>query len=257
MMLPMVAIKYKLLIMTMIISATVTLTSCTTMSIAVKKRKLEVKTQMSKTIWLDPIFEKTVYLQIKNTSDKDLPELTPLIIKAIADKGYHVKNNPNAAYYWIQVNVLKADKMNLQNSDHFLLTGYEDNTYHQDHIKTTSTVNNNIYTTILGTIIAVLVNLTSGIFNLAADTLIEDVNFSMITDLQISVINNEHNLNSNNHHVITNNIISNDRLITSKAINRDKYQTRIVSNANKVNLTFDIARIELEKQLAKSIANIL
>lgn len=32
------------------------------MSTAVKKRNLDVKTQMSETIWLEPSSEKTVYL---------------------------------------------------------------------------------------------------------------------------------------------------------------------------------------------------
>lgn len=36
-----------------------------------------------------------------------------------------------------------------------------------------------------------------------------------------------------------------------------KYQTRIVSSANKANLKFDEAKPVLEEQLAKSIAGIL
>nr|MDQ6121389.1 complement resistance protein TraT [Klebsiella pneumoniae subsp. pneumoniae] len=39
--------------------------------------------------------------------------------------------------------------------------------------------------------------------------------------------------------------------------NQHKYQTRVVSNANKVNLKFPEAQPVLEDQLAKSIANIL
>ncbi|HBH5256459.1 TPA: hypothetical protein KTU13_004107 [Escherichia coli] len=39
--------------------------------------------------------------------------------------------------------------------------------------------------------------------------------------------------------------------------NQHKYQTRVVSNANKVNLKFEEAKPVLEEQLAKSIANIL
>lgn len=39
--------------------------------------------------------------------------------------------------------------------------------------------------------------------------------------------------------------------------NQHKYQTRVVSSANKVNLKFEEARPALEDQLAKSVANIL
>ncbi|CZW98072.1 Enterobacterial TraT complement resistance protein [Enterobacter hormaechei] len=38
---------------------------------------------------------------------------------------------------------------------------------------------------------------------------------------------------------------------------RFKYQTRVVSNANKVNLKFEEAKPVLEAQLAKSIAGIM
>ncbi|WP_235380141.1 complement resistance protein TraT, partial [Escherichia coli] len=55
--------------------ATMTLTGCGAMTTAVKKRNLEVKTQMSETIWLEPSSEKTVYIQVKNTSDKDMSNL--------------------------------------------------------------------------------------------------------------------------------------------------------------------------------------
>lgn len=39
--------------------------------------------------------------------------------------------------------------------------------------------------------------------------------------------------------------------------NRAKYQTRVVSSANKVNLKFEEAKPALEAQLAKSVANIM
>ncbi|MFX4316410.1 complement resistance protein TraT, partial [Enterobacter sp. 63] len=55
-----------------LVAAAMTLTGCGAMTTAVKKRNLEVKTQMSETVWLEPSNEKTVYIQVKNTSDKDM-----------------------------------------------------------------------------------------------------------------------------------------------------------------------------------------
>ncbi|STA62872.1 conjugal transfer surface exclusion protein TraT [Citrobacter amalonaticus] len=95
------------------------------MSTAVKKRNLEVKTQMSETIWLEPSSERTVYLQIRNTSDQDMSGLQAEITNAITAKGYRVTNSPDDAYYWVQANVLKAQKMDLRESQGFLQTGYE------------------------------------------------------------------------------------------------------------------------------------
>ena len=90
----------------------------------------------------------------------------------------------------------------------------------------------------------------------AADAMVEDVNYTMVTDLQIS--------ERSKVAVTTDNIAalkqgtSGVKLQTStEQGNRAKYQTRVVSNANKVNLKFEEAKPVLEAQLAKSIAGIM
>ena len=86
------------------------LTGCGAMHTAIKKRNLDVNTQMSETIWLEPSSQRTVYLQVKNTSNKDMSALQELISADIRAKGYTVVSAPEKANYWIQANVLKADK---------------------------------------------------------------------------------------------------------------------------------------------------
>ena len=46
--------------MVTLVSSTLALSGCGAMSTAIKKRNLEVKTQMSETIWLEPASERTV-----------------------------------------------------------------------------------------------------------------------------------------------------------------------------------------------------
>ena len=46
--------KTKKLMMVALVSSTLALSGCGAMSTAIKKRNLEVKTQMSETIWLEP-----------------------------------------------------------------------------------------------------------------------------------------------------------------------------------------------------------
>ena len=112
--------KLKQLAVVGLIASTIALSGCGAMSTAVKKRNLDVKTQMSETIWLEPSSEKTVYLQIRNTSDKDMSGLQAQITNELAAKGYRVTSSPDAAYYWIQANVLKAEKMDLRDAQGFL-----------------------------------------------------------------------------------------------------------------------------------------
>lgn len=108
-----------------IAAACLVLSGCGAMSTAIKKRNLDVKTQMSQTVWLEPSSQKTVYLQVRNTSDKDMSDLDPMLAQDLRAKGYTVTSNPDSAYYWIQANVLKAEKMDLRRAQGFLSTGYE------------------------------------------------------------------------------------------------------------------------------------
>ncbi|HAL6644965.1 TPA: hypothetical protein H6U85_004893 [Escherichia coli] len=100
------------------------------------------------------------------------------------------------------------------------------------------------------------VGLAAGLVGMAADAMVEDVNYTMITDVQIA--------ERTKSTVTTDNVAalrqgtSGAKIQTSTETgNQHKYQTRVVSNANKVNLKFEEAKPVLEDQLAKLIANIL
>ncbi|MEG2568621.1 MAG: complement resistance protein TraT [Acinetobacter sp.] len=233
----------------MVVAAFV-LSGCGAMTTAVKKRNLEVKTQMSETIWLEPSNEKTVYIQIKNTSDKDMSNLQTLVANDLIAKGYKITSSPDGAYYWIQANVLKADKMDLRESARYLSTGYEGAAMGAALGAGITAYNSNSAGATLG------VGLAAGLLGMAADAMVEDVNYTMVTDLQIS--------ERSKAKVTTDNVAalrqgtSGVKLQTSREKgDRAKYQTRVVSNANKVNLKFEEAKPVLEAQLAKSVANIL
>ncbi|MEG0533804.1 MAG: complement resistance protein TraT, partial [Citrobacter sp.] len=88
----------------LLLASVFVLSGCGAMSTAIKKRNLEVKTQMSETIWLEPSSQKTVYLQIKNTSDKDMSGLQNKISTDVRAKGYQIVSSPDEAHYWIQAN---------------------------------------------------------------------------------------------------------------------------------------------------------
>ncbi|MEY8712321.1 complement resistance protein TraT [Mangrovibacter phragmitis] len=226
------------------------LSGCGAMSTAIHKRNLEVKTQMSQTVWLEPSSQKTVYIQVRNTSDKDMSDLQTLISQDLKAKGYQVTSSPDQAYYWVQANVLKADKMDLRQSQGFLTSGYEGAAMGSALGAGITAYNGNSGGAVLGA------GLAAGLIGMAADAMVEDTNYTMVTDLQIS--------ERSKASVTTDNVAalrqgtSGVKLQTStEQGNRMKYQTRVVSTANKVNLKFEEARPVLEAQLAKSITGIL
>lgn len=231
-------------------SACLFLTGCGAMHTAIKKRNLEVTTQMSQTVWLEPSGQKTVYLQVRNTSDQDMSALEGLMARGLRAKGYTVTSDSDAAYYWIQANVLKAEKMDQRQAQGFLSSGYSAG-------MTTAALGTGIAAYNTGSAGTVLgVGLASGLAGMAADAMVEDVNYTMVTDLQIS--ERSKGTVTTNHVAALRQGTSGAKVQTStEQGERMKYQTRVVSSANKVNLKYEEAKPVLEAQLAKSVAGIL
>lgn len=99
--------------------------------------------------------------------------------------------------------------------------------------------------------------LVGGVIGTVADAAVQVVNYSIITDLQIServtgaVVNESSNahLRQGTSGVKTSS--------WSEKTHWKKYQTRIISSAKKTNLKFETALPELKKGLVESIAGIL
>ena len=90
----------------------VSLASCAATMSAVEHAKLETSAKMSDTIFLTPAPQaaKTVFVQVKNTSDVPI-QLQELVIQKLTGKGYRViTDDPYKAYYWLQANVLYMGK---------------------------------------------------------------------------------------------------------------------------------------------------
>ncbi|EOZ9644738.1 complement resistance protein TraT, partial [Escherichia coli] len=206
--------------------------------------------QYTSTIWLEPASERTVFLQIKNTSDKDMSGLQGKIADAVKARGYQIMTSPDKAYYWIQANVLKADKMDLRESQGWLSRGYEGAAVGAALGGGITAYNTGSAGTTLG------VGLATGLIGMAADAMVEDINYTMITDVQIAE-RTRTSVRTDNVAALRQGTSGSKIQTSTETGNQHKYQTRVVSSANQVNLKFEEAKPHLEDLLAKSIANIL
>uniref|UniRef100_UPI00254EDFC0 complement resistance protein TraT n=1 Tax=Escherichia coli TaxID=562 RepID=UPI00254EDFC0 len=206
--------------------------------------------QYTSTIWLEPASERTVFLQIKNTSDKDMSGLQGKIADAVKARGYQIMTSPDKAYYWIQANVLKADKMDLRESQGWLSRGYEGAAVGAALGGGITAYNTGSAGTTLG------VGLATGLIGMAADAMVEDINYTMITDVQIAE-RTRTSVRTDNVAALRQGTSGSKIQTSTETGNQHKYQTRVVSSANQDNLKFEEAKPHLEDQLAKSIANIL
>jgi len=89
------------------------LSGCAAVQTAISKSDLDVQNKMTDTIFLDPVSQskKTVYVQVKNSSDKPDLDLASPISSDIQAKGYTVVSDVEQAHYLLQANVLQVGKI--------------------------------------------------------------------------------------------------------------------------------------------------
>ncbi len=227
------------------------LTGCAATQTALEHRTLEVSTKQSETVFLKPVSKakKTIYVSIKNTSDESI-DITPQLKAALSNQGYRVVNQPNLAHYLLQGNILKVGKMSIAASQSALGGGYGSAIAGAVAGTATGSFTNSSAGMLAG-------GIAGGVIGLAADSLVKDVNYTMITDIQISEkVGKGIKVNEQ----FQSHLKNGSSTVTSQTSSRDSqylpYRTRIISNADKVNLKFLDARLALEQGLVKTITGI-
>ena len=86
---------------------------------------------------------------------------------------------------------------------------------------------------------------------------VKDVNYSMVTDIQISErVGKDVNINEEHRASLSQGTGSQLKQVSTRNSSYERYQTRVISNANKVNLSFQEARPALEASLVKELVGI-
>lgn len=229
------------------------LSGCAATQTAISKRNLDVQTKMSDTVFLDPVepAKMTVYVQVRNTSDKEL-QIDDSIRRTISEHGYKVVNNPKYAHYMLQASILQVGKMDPSAAQAALAGGYGGALEGAAAgVLTAASTNNTSTQGVAG------FGLLGAVMGTVANATVKDVTYTMITDLQISerVANGVRVQQQTN----TNMSQGSSTRVTQQSTSVSKwkrYRTRMVSTANKVNLAFEEAQAELEHGLIRSISGI-
>lgn len=231
----------------------ISLSGCAATQVALEHKNMDVQTKMSNTVFLTPVppAEQTVYIQFKNTSDKtlDVSALEQEIDANLANQGYRVVPY-QLAHYMLQINVLSVGKSSPSAAQEALGGGYG------------GTLGSAIAGAAAGGVIgqsyvgAGVGGLVAGVGGFVADSLVKNVTYDMVTDVQIgerskSVVNQQTNANLQQGTSTT------TTQQTSSSGHWIYYRTRIVSTANKVNLDFKTALPALQGQLVHSLSGIV
>ena len=165
---------------TLAFSAIALLVGCAATQTAMEHHSLDVSTRQSETIFLDPVADsqKTIFIAVKNTSDQEL-NIAPKLKTALSSHGYKVVNSPSAAHYLLQANILTVGKMSVAASQTALGGGYGSALAGGVVGAAAGSLTNRGSAMVAG-------GLIGGVVGLAADSLVKDVNYTMVTDVQIS-----------------------------------------------------------------------
>ena len=226
------------------------ISGCGAASTAIEKRNLEVQTKMSDTVFLEPISpdKRIVYLRVRNTTDKDI-QVEQVIKNSIESNGFRVTGNPDEAYFMIQANVLQVGKTDATDSDSALKSGFGGGLLGAGVSAVTGGSGNNIG---IGAAVGAIVGLV-------ADTMVKDIYYTMVADVEIrqrpaldeKISQNEENYSEQG----TTSTISQN--VNTNNVQWKIYRTRVVSTANQVNLEFEEAQAELSKGLVRSLSGLL
>ncbi|MDK9693601.1 MAG: complement resistance protein TraT [Sulfurimonas sp.] len=222
---------------------------CSAMDTAISKKDLDVQTRMSETLFLEPVAQekRIVYVEIKNTSDKEV-NVQPAIETALTNRGYKVTKDPKEATYMLQGNILKVGKSDLKESQSYVNSAFGGGVMGAaaGYAATGS-----------GRTGAAL-GLAGAVVGIAADAMVKDNLYVMVTDLQIRErpLEGEVVTQTQKAYLDQGSSTTTKQDIKGGKIEWKTYRTRIVSTANQVNLEFEEAKPALENALVRSISGV-
>ncbi len=109
-----------------LVLSSIGLAGCAGVDAVTNHADLDVHTHMSETVFLDPVppTQRTIYMGIRNTSDYPDIDVRGPLAQALTARGYTVVDDPQAAHYLLQANVLQAGKLDNQQVSGILSAGF-------------------------------------------------------------------------------------------------------------------------------------
>jgi hypothetical protein len=229
------------------------LAGCAASTTAISKRNLDVQTKMTETIFLDPVprGQRTVFVQVRNTSDKPDFDIEPAVRSALESRGYRVVDDPTEAHYLLQANVLQAGRNSEGAAEGSFAGGFG------------STILGGAAGAGAGRVLSenpgVIIGgaLAGAAISAVADAFVQDVTYSIISDLQVSERAADGVVVTESARQDLSQGTSGSRILSStETSDWKRYRTRVMSKANKVNLAFEEAAPDLVAGLTRSISGI-
>ena len=233
------------------------LSGCAATHVAIAKRNLEVSTRMSDAVFLDPVGgdKRTVFIYVRNTSDRPNFDIETPLKSAVAGRGYRVVDDPEEAHFKLQAQVLSVSKMSITAAEAALGAGYGGAIA---GVAVGGVAGAATTGTARGTAIgAVAGGIVGGIAETIANAAVKDVTFVAITDVQISEKAREGVVGRRDLQVDAQQGVGGSEQSTfSEETTEKRYRTRVISTANKANLKYEEAAAPLNEGLTRVLSGV-
>lgn len=228
------------------------LTGCAATEVALTKKNLDVQTKTSTAIFIDPVSpdKRTVFIDVKSgVQEFDRAVFKHQLLESFNNNSnnYKVIDDPEKAQYTLTAFVLNLEKSSVSASQQALNNGYQGAGVLAG-AAIGATTNNGYKGALAGAVVGGAADFISG-------ALVKDVTYMLVCDVQIRerakagvVITRDTNINtkvSDNGGVFQS---------TTEHSNQKEYATRIVTTANKANLTLPEAQDVMYKKTSAAIA---
>ena len=232
------------------------LSGCGAVHTSIAKANLEVSTQMSDAVFLEPVgkAQRSLFVQVRNTSDQPSFSIEQELKAAIAAKGYQIIDDPDRAHFKLQAQILSVAKTDPTAAAAALSAGY----------------GGAIGGAVLGGTIGGAVDgarglgigagvgaMAGGLAETVANAMVKDVTFVAITDVQISQRTKDGVAGTTKTKVgIAQGTGTHVEQSFSEVSREKKYRTRVMSTANQVNLEYEEAAPRLNAGLTRVLAGL-
>ena len=229
---------------------------CAAVHTSIAKKDLDVQTQMSDAVFLDPVGsdKRTIFIQVRNTSDKPNFDIESTLKSAIAAKGYRIIQEPDRAHFKLQAQVLKVTKADPTAAASALNAGYGGALGGAVVGATIGGAIDNLRGAGVGVGAGAIVG---GLAGTVAHAMVKDVTYAAITDVQISQKTREGVTGTQRTKVDTvQGIGTQVQQAFDEVVSEKRYRTRVMSTANQVNLEYEDAAPELNAGLTRVLAGL-
>ena len=233
------------------------LLGCAAAHTSISKRNLDVQTRMTDAVFRDPVGpdKRTVFIQVRSTSDKPDFDLDGPIRNAISGRGYQVLEDPEAAHFKLQAQILSVSRASVTAADAALQAGYGAPVA---GILASGTAGMATRGSSQNMAVAGVADaIGGGLVETVAKAAVQDVFYVAITDVRLSHkaaagVTGQRDLQID----ASQGIGGLETTTFSEVANEKRYRTRVISTANKWNLQYEEAAPELSAGLTRVLAGL-